>query len=370
MDTKRLQELAGIILNEVSETDMKKLRRVVILAIFSSNIPAQLKKDLNAGASSAPDSDVRKVTKVFLDQVLKDEETLNASPEYQELKQDPEFQKLSQIIVSILNRDNKAGLLDMSNIAFTTSNISKPFSYSTLLYHAVETEASKLLSYLQTKYKDDFKKVLSKMLPSQSRPAIRPTRENLDELSGAEAIKDVDINYTAETVDSRIGTNLAFKNYIFPSGNIISIQGYENHAIDELLKQGIFENDIVTGCTNVPTIWYCDKDGKKIVTSGKDQNKLEAFNALIPINSTLKSISGIQNITDIDDINYILKCIVRYVPPKDIDFYIKTKNSGDKEEYEKGLNDIQMEFNIGLGWFPDDENAMKIIGALSKITKK
>ena len=83
MDTKRLQELAGIILNEVSETDIKKLRRVVILAIFNSNIPAQLKKDLNAGASSAPDSGVRKVTKVFLDQVLKDEETLNASPEYQ-----------------------------------------------------------------------------------------------------------------------------------------------------------------------------------------------------------------------------------------------------------------------------------------------
>ena len=333
MDTKRLQELAGIILNEVSETDIKKLRRVVILAIFNSNIPAQLKKDLNAGASSAPDSGVRKVTKVFLDQVLKDEETLNTSPEYQELKQDPEFQKLSQIIVSILNRDNKAGLLDMSNIAFTTSNISKPFSYSTLLYHAVETEASKLLNYLQTKYKDDFKKVLSKMLPSQSRPAVRPTRENLDELSGAEAIKDVDINYTAETVDSRIGTNLAFKKYVFPAG-------------------------------------YPRDEVKKIVTSGKDQNKLEAFNALIPINSTLKSISGIQNITDIDDINYILKCIVRYVPPKDIDFYIKTKNSGDKEEYENGLNDIQMEFDIGLGWFPDDENAMKIIGALSKKTKK
>ena len=35
MDTKRLQELAGIILNEVSETDIKKLRRVVILAIFN-----------------------------------------------------------------------------------------------------------------------------------------------------------------------------------------------------------------------------------------------------------------------------------------------------------------------------------------------
>ena len=52
---KLLQELAGIILNEVSETDMKKLRRVVILAIFSSNIPAQLKKDLNQVTKSKDD---------------------------------------------------------------------------------------------------------------------------------------------------------------------------------------------------------------------------------------------------------------------------------------------------------------------------
>jgi predicted AAA+ superfamily ATPase len=53
------------------------------------------------------------------------------------------------------------------------------------------------------------------------------------------------------------------KEYIFPSGNIINIQGYEHHAIDELLKQGICETNIITGCKNVPSIWYYDKNGKK-----------------------------------------------------------------------------------------------------------
>jgi len=333
MDTKRLQELAGIVLNEVSETDMKKLRRIVILAIFSSDIPAQLKRDLNVGASSAPDSDVRKVTKVFLDQVLKDEETLNANPEYQELKQDPEFQKLSQIIVNILNRDNKAGLLDMSNIAFTTSNISKPFSYSTLLYHAVETEASKLLSYLQAKYKNDFKKVLSKMLPSQSRPAVRPTKENLDELSGEEERNEFNLDYNAEKLDSRIGTNLAFKNYIFPTG-------------------------------------YPEDKVKEIILKGSDEDKLNAFNTIITVNTKLNNISGIKNTKDIDNITYTLSCMVKHVPPEDIKFYfeefIPIEKSAIAQSYQKAFFTIQEKFDVAIGWLPNNQNAMKIIDAINR----
>ena len=54
------------------------------------------------------------------------------------------------------------------------------------------------------------------------------------------------------------------KEYIFPSGNIIKIQGYENYALDELLKnESICETEIITGCKNVPTIWYNDKNHKK-----------------------------------------------------------------------------------------------------------
>jgi hypothetical protein len=54
------------------------------------------------------------------------------------------------------------------------------------------------------------------------------------------------------------------KDYIFPSGRIERIQGYEHFALDELLqKENINEDDIITGCKNVPTIWYNDENGKK-----------------------------------------------------------------------------------------------------------
>lgn len=54
------------------------------------------------------------------------------------------------------------------------------------------------------------------------------------------------------------------KEYKLPSGKIIQIQGYENYGLDQLLtKDNIDEHDIVTGCKNVPTIWYEDETGKK-----------------------------------------------------------------------------------------------------------
>ena len=50
------------------------------------------------------------------------------------------------------------------------------------------------------------------------------------------------------------------KDYLFPSGNIVKVQGYEPFALDELVKV-LQEDDIKTGSGNVPEIWY-DKDGK------------------------------------------------------------------------------------------------------------
>jgi len=333
MNKNLLKKLIKEILAEVTEADMKKLRRAVILAIFTSDIPNQIKRDLNAAASGAPDADVRKVTKVFLDQVVKDEEDLLASPEYQELKQDPEFIKVAKSVVDVLTRNNKAGLLDMSNIGFTTSDITKPFSYSILLYHAVEREAATLLSYLTTKYGDKFSKELYKMLPRQSKSAIRPTRENLDELSGVESRNEVNLDYTAEKVDSRIGTNLAFKNYVFPAG-------------------------------------YPEDRVKEIILNGSDKDKLDVFNTLITVNTKLKTISGIQKLTDIDDIVYILSCMVKHVPPEDIKFYVERfipiENSAKARSYEKAFQNIQEKFDIGIGWLPSEQNALKIIDAINR----
>lgn len=54
------------------------------------------------------------------------------------------------------------------------------------------------------------------------------------------------------------------KTYILPSGNELTCQGYEPFAIDKLVKEeNILEEDIVTGCKNVPQIWYNDENGKK-----------------------------------------------------------------------------------------------------------
>ena len=53
------------------------------------------------------------------------------------------------------------------------------------------------------------------------------------------------------------------KEYIFPSGNSIQIQGYENYVLDELLKINILEDDIVTSKKLVPEIWYNSSDNKK-----------------------------------------------------------------------------------------------------------
>lgn len=54
------------------------------------------------------------------------------------------------------------------------------------------------------------------------------------------------------------------KTYIFPSGKELICQGYEPFALEKLVKdENISEEDIVTGCKNVPQIWYNDDQGKK-----------------------------------------------------------------------------------------------------------
>ena len=52
------------------------------------------------------------------------------------------------------------------------------------------------------------------------------------------------------------------KDYTFPSGKIIHVQGYEPYALDELINT-FNEDEIITGSKNVPEIWYNDDDGLK-----------------------------------------------------------------------------------------------------------
>jgi hypothetical protein len=70
------------------------------------------------------------------------------------------------------------------------------------------------ISYLSNKYGNKFSKELYKMLPRQSKPAIRPTRENLDELDLPAMVQS---KHPAEDLDRELGTNLS-KIYKYPAG--------------------------------------------------------------------------------------------------------------------------------------------------------
>ena len=50
--------------------------------------------------------------------------------------------------------------------------------------------------------------------------------------------------------------------YIFPSGRVEKIQGYEKYMLNDLLqKEGIQEDDIILKRSEVPAVWYEDIDG-------------------------------------------------------------------------------------------------------------
>ena len=54
-----------------------------------------------------------------------------------------------------------------------------------------------------------------------------------------------------------------YKDYIYPSGKVIKIQGYEHLALNELIQYGLTDEDIITERTLVPEIWYTDTKDKK-----------------------------------------------------------------------------------------------------------
>jgi hypothetical protein len=68
----------------------------------------------------------------------------------------------------------------------------------------------------------------------------------------------------AEYAEKQLKNCYKNKEYIYPSGKIIKVQGYENYALDFLLNnENINENDIITTRKLVPEIWYNDENNKK-----------------------------------------------------------------------------------------------------------
>ena len=65
-------------------------------------------------------------------------------------------------------------------------------------------------------------------------------------------------------MDKVVKSSYSKKDYIFPSGKCVLIQGYEHFALDELLQnENLDEEKILVGCKNVPVIWYETNDCKK-----------------------------------------------------------------------------------------------------------
>jgi hypothetical protein len=68
----------------------------------------------------------------------------------------------------------------------------------------------------------------------------------------------------AEYAEKHMKATFKIKKYTLPSGKVINYQGYENFGLDELLfNEKIDEDDITTNRTEVPEIWYFDKNGKR-----------------------------------------------------------------------------------------------------------
>ena len=53
------------------------------------------------------------------------------------------------------------------------------------------------------------------------------------------------------------------KQFTFPCGNVVQVQGYEHFALEHLVQQGYGFPNITTNRTQVPEIWYKTEDDKK-----------------------------------------------------------------------------------------------------------
>jgi hypothetical protein len=95
--------------------------------------------------------------------------------------------------------------------------------------------------------------------PLQNKDIMEKVKQTCLEKYGVEHVMQ-----NPEIMEKNIKQSYYSKEYTLPSGKTVKIQGYENFALDELIhKYHFHENDMITGCKNVPKIWYFDKNNKK-----------------------------------------------------------------------------------------------------------
>jgi len=67
----------------------------------------------------------------------------------------------------------------------------------------------------------------------------------------------------AEVSEKSSKNSYKLKDFIFPCGNIIQVQGYEPFLLDIFVKDGYTFDDIITSRLQVPQIWYIHNDKKR-----------------------------------------------------------------------------------------------------------
>jgi hypothetical protein len=91
--------------------------------------------------------------------------------------------------------------------------------------------------------------------------------DNIKQIKKRNCMQKYGCEYPMQTpeIAGKISTKgFKYKNFEFPSGKNVLVQGYEPFELKNLIEnEKIDESDIVVGSKNVPTIWYIDKNGKK-----------------------------------------------------------------------------------------------------------
>jgi hypothetical protein len=90
--------------------------------------------------------------------------------------------------------------------------------------------------------------------------------EEFKEKTKATCLKKYGVEHASQNSDiAEKQSKSAYKSreYIFPSGRIEKIQGYENFMLDELLQNNVPEDDIIVSRKYVPEIWFNKLNGKR-----------------------------------------------------------------------------------------------------------
>ena len=327
------------LINLLKEADVRTLRRVVILALFTSDIPNQMEAAFKKRVSSNPDTDVIKANKKFLEQLLEDKALLMNDKNYQELKQDPDFLRLSKSVTDTLSKLDKAGDLNFGNIAYAKPILGRnKLSYSTVLYVAAEGEVKNLENYLTREYGDGF---VFKLLRTREMGTKTPA----DPTIPVQPINELDLpsmiasKTPVEDLDREIGTRLA-KRYNYPPG-------YSEDFIEK-------------------TITDIKPQNTKFKDSTYQENLDDAYKYLVQVNRT--TLGGIKADTPLKKWNLVYGVISHY-NTNDMKFFVETWPGGEDPEgksYFDIIMGLEKKYDVPINWIPSPNSLGIITQAIDK----